>query len=677
MDTDAEILNLATELVWEKGEHPFSVTDTEYKQLEDGVEDDKLTAEGEIEKEGSISLSFASQTLLVESLARYAAEEVDEVWENLGAATKIFEHFNRLQYELKLPDNTWAQLFVELEKSYQRSILEWLDNTTGLNPEGHNSPFWSVYQPFCDAIVAIKPDPDRLAEVTCAVLEEVDGDMAKGSIHGAVERLASVSQSQAIFLLDAFTEDPEKRSVELAANVIRGLSEIDLSKAHTQAAQLTESNLESLRCAGLSALGRLDYDNSYDLAEDTVRRLDEACEPDHSEQVASIVAQALGTLLKRGLPNSLHTVAEDRFLGFASEGSPKTRYVVAKVIQGAVYEGEGQEWMQDSLLALASTPAEHEGILDCIDSTLFSIVKDDLEWVLKYIRTFVKKRAYLREPPRHGLPHLLSSTIRSFGNEHLELLEEETTQWFASGKPGLQCAAADIFRWFESQPRSKSKALLSLDETVLCLLDDEQLKRIAFAGLGYHLKGEMVASILISLVWEDRRAQSMKEDVVDLLERVVLHNYPSETRKYLAGLSVRTDTPQHVFNVIKLATERSNDYYEALRDRPNLEELRSPERRLRKWKLVHREQSQRMQEAVRNESIAEKLFQRVPIKQGKGWFYEQDGEITEPKGFREFSSSVPVARSKQIDPVGFLRQRQWFRYEASVRAKGSTFKNDN
>lgn len=671
MDVNDKILNRAAALVWEKGSHPFPVTESEFERLEGVINDGSLVVKSK-EKENT-TLAFASQKLLAKSLACYAAKKTDGKWEDLDAATQIFERFNRLQYKLKLPDNTWAQLFVELEENYQRSILEWLDSTTGLNPEGHNSAFWSVYRPFCDAIVEINPDPDRLAEVACVVLEEAND----GSIHGAVERLASISQSQATSLLKAFTEDPERRSVELAANAIRGLGKLDLAKAYSQSIQLIESNHVPLRQAGLAALGWLNYDDSDDLLEGAVEHLVQACKTNHAEQVAPTVTQSLGTLLKKELPDDLHNKAKDHFLSLASGGSPQTRHVVGKVIQGAVFEGQEQEWMQDALFELSSTPIKHERTLECVDLTISSIAKGDPEWVLKFVRTTVSRRAYLRESPEHSLPNFFSSTVRYLGKEHLELLEKEITQWFASGKPGLQCAAADTFRWFENRSITDSDTLLGLNQAVIGSLDEEELSRAAFAVVGYHLQGKLMASILMSLVWQEETSQDIKDLVTDLLEQVTLYNYPSEAGNYLKELSVRTDTPQHAFSVVKLAVKRSNDYYEALRSRPDLQELTSPERRLRKWKLVHRERSQRMRETVRSESVVEKLVQRVPIKQGKGWFYEQDGEVTEPKGFKEFSSSVPVARSKRIDPLGFSRQGQWFRYKASTEAKDKTFKTDS
>lgn len=51
-------------------------------------------------------------------------------------------------------------------------------------------------------------------------------------------------------------------------------------------------------------------------------------------------------------------------------------------------------------------------------------------------------------------------------------------------------------------------------------------------------------------------------------------------------------------------------------------------------------------------SVLASLFPRIPLKYGRSFFMEKDGEYTEPSELEEISHSVELPRGELIDPIG-------------------------
>ena len=488
-------------------------------------------------------------------------------------------------------------------------------------------------------------------------------------MYGAVRSCAATSEAVAVALTDAFLRASHPSAVSLAANALQGLADLNAPRAHRWALDLADSPAASVRRAGIAALGWISY--ADDVGGDrAISALDALARIAHDrtgdEGVAPAIAQAFGELAKALEPSRERDRAVTGLLDLMGGGDPHVRYVGCRVAWSRATDDPTALWVREVLEAAADTPAEFKGVLHEVDHGLHLLAATDPEWVARYLRLFVQSRDYGAEGEGTSVDDLFSSSLRRLVVNHKPALESELTRWLASGEGGLQRAAGDVIADLRVGASSGHGVSVSLDPAVLRGLNDDARCRAAFAVLGYVLDGESLSRLLVSLIWESP-SPTLLSLVADMLGQAVLYDYPGSGRATLVPLAVREDTPGRAWAAIAAALSQSHAYYYALHERPHLKEMEPPDRRLHQFHVLDQERDRQIREQARSQSVIGELAHTVPLKQGRSWFTEQDGQLGAPSRLGTISTEVEVPRSLLNDPLGHqMRRVQWRQRAAGI-----------
>jgi hypothetical protein len=113
-------------------------------------------------------------------------------------------------------------------------------------------------------------------------------------------------------------------------------------------------------------------------------------------------------------------------------------------------------------------------------------------------------------------------------------------------------------------------------------------------------------------------------------------------------------------NVIEFALESHNNYLQEWQNLPSLKEFRPSSKQVYLLQLAEWKYRASIVEESRRRSIFYNLFTNIPIKYGRAFSVEQNGEFTEPTKLQTFSYEQELPQGEFIDPVGQTYMRfQW------------------
>lgn len=256
------------------------------------------------------------------------------------------------------------------------------------------------------------------------------------------------------------------------------------------------------------------------------------------------------------------------------------------------------------------------------------------------------------------LPEMLGSTFSELMVNRSEALAAAVTRWFASGERRLHRAARDVVRHHQGRIIGGGSPWPRLSKPVLDGLDEQTVAYALQRIMGHiTIGGHYLAALLLSAVRRESCSQDFLNFVAWALGEHVLYNFPREAGDYLKGRVDADDASETEREVTQAALDRSEGYFEALRNLPRLEEFRPPSRRLYPLRLAHLKQQAAISEEADRRSVLASLFPKIPLKYGRSFFMERDGEYTESSELGEFSVGMDLPRGELIDPVGQQIQR--------------------
>lgn len=518
---------------------------------------------------------------------------------------------------------------------------------SGAENEGRNHLFWSLYDPFCKALPDLDVDPDKLADTLESVFEATAGDLVGGLVYGAVEKLAARSYADAETLYDTFASSPDSPAVSFTSNALVGLANFDLSEAHQHALDLTDSERFTLRRAGIAALGRFDYAGGErpDLLESTWERLQDL-KATRDPEIGQALARAYSDLLVQK-PEATEALVE-----LAARPDPTTQHQVAAILSMQDEGIRSEPWYRSALLRLALVPASHVGTWRELDHCAFACAKDDPELSVEFMEAVVIGRDYGVQDEGE-LPEMLSSTFSELMVNHPEAFSIAVTRWFASKERRLHRAARDVVRHYQGHTIEGGSPWPKLSKPVLDSLDEQTVVYTLQRIMGHiTLGGHYLAALLLSAARRESCSPDLLNFVVWALGENVLYNFLGEAGDYLRGRVDAENAPETEREIAQAALDHSEVYFEALRNLPRLEEFRPPSRRLYPLRRAHLKQQAAISEEADKRSVLASLFPRIPLKYGRSFFMEKDGEYTEPSELEEISHSVELPRGELIDPIG-------------------------
>ncbi len=598
---------------------------------------------------------FSDPDIRHDYLVRHVADLALGVWDDPEEFARVLDEARDRTLDLGTRRELTTVVLLVLAKDDGKDIVTRMGEVARAGTGGgdRNDLFWGLYHPFCEALPELITEPHELAEALEAVFEAASKDLAGGFIYGAVEKLATRSRTNAEDLYEAFASRPNSPTVAFTANALLGLANFDLSEAHRRALDLTNSEQSTLRRAGIAALGRFDYASGErsDLLKSAWQSL-QALKATRDPEIGQALARAYGELIGQ------KPEAAEALIEFSSWLDPATQHQVAAILSMQDAEARSEIWYRSSLLNLARVPTSHAGTWRELDHCSYSVSKDNPEFVIEFMEAMVVGRDYGARGEEGDLPEMLSSTFSELMVNHPEAFSTAVTRWFASTERRLHCAARDVVSHYRSRTVDGGSPWPRLSKPVLNEFDEQTVLYALQRIMGHVVVGgHFLAALLLSAVRRESCSPNFLNFVTEALGEHVLYNFPGEAGDYLRGRIDADDASEAEREVAQAALDYSEGYFMALGNLPRLEEFRPPWRRLYPLRLARLKQRAEISEAAYERSVFADLFSEIPLKYGRSFFMERDGEYTEPSELGEISVGMELPCGELIDPIGQQIQR--------------------
>lgn len=602
-------------------------------------------------------ITFSDPDIRRDYLVRHTVDLALQAWDDPEMFADFFEDAQYRTLNFGTRREVTTVVLLVLAGDHSKDVVGRVGEIArlGIEDEGRNRLFWSLYDPFCESLSELDIDPGKLADTLESVFEATTGDGTAGWIYGSVEKLASRSRADADALYDVFSSRPDSPVVTFTTNALVGLAKVDLPEAHRRALKSTEAEHATLRRAGVAALGVLDYEGGGrpDLLARTWERL-QILKDNPNSETDYVLARAYGNLLGQ------KPEASEALVEMAGRPDPAVQTQVAFVLHQKARDAHDEPWYKSVLLTLARVPTAQAETWGELDHCAARCAEDAPDLVVEFTEAAVLSRDYGAGGKRTELPEMLDTAFSQLLRHHPEMIQAALTRWFASPKLRLHRAARDVIhRYFN--PIETDVAPLSLSKPVLDEFDEQTVAYALQRIMGHiAISGRLLASLLLSALRREPHSPRLAEFAAAALGGHVLYNFPGEAGDYLRSRAESDEVPELESNVARAALERAEAYFEARKDLPALKELRPSSQRVYLLRLAQNKQQATAMEEADKHSVVMSLATRIPLKHGRGFFMEQGDDFTEPSGLGEISYSVEMPRGELIDPVGQeIRRMEW------------------
>jgi hypothetical protein len=623
-------------------------------------------AVGVVEVEGG-KLAFTDADTRDEYIACYAAARASEAWDDPNRVLDLLAATRRVAIRTGTSHDLGAQVLRLLHERHNRDVLA-LVTDLARGGEASRHQFWSLYNDFCHALPEIEVKASALAEALYDISTATAGDLAGGFVYAAVEELARRSEGVAEGLIAEFLSRSGSPVVSFASSALIGLAHVNAKKAHQIALGWTWADEADVRRAGLAVLSRFPYKGDADsfLTATNERFAEMRNSPDPETDYALIRAHSN---LLGGTPGLRQGLEE-----LTGREDPSSRHETAAALMAWKGTETKRRWWLTGIQNLAHTPAEQAGTLNLIDHALAAAADSDSDVAIGFLEHFVSERTDEALNPINvvELFPMTSGNLQTHGKEPLQAA---VTRWFASTDNRLHRVAHDFVQG-RSRPRSGEQLdALVLHSAELSKLDERTLVHTLKRIMGWAVGGRPLAALLLSALQrppENSDTDPIGDFVEEGFYNFVLYHYPGDAGDFLRQKAAEHEGTR-AGTIASRALDKSEEYYQALRGLPELQELRPPDRRLHLIGRSHATMQAKILDEASKRSVLMELVRRVPLKYGRGFFSRtEDGKFSTTEGLKSFSQEVELPRGEVINPVGMAVQRLMLRRAGLVDDAGES-----
>ncbi len=610
-------------------------------------------------------ISFSSPELLGSWIVQFRALCISNAWDDFDQTSIELIASYRLFQKLHLSKSTTAELFLFLNDHFGKDILNRMEEASHFEISTHkaNTVLNSIYFNFCDVLPELDYSPDILASRLDPVLNATQNYFPQGRLHAAIERLAEKSHQKAEALVEAFLKDPQKRTIELAANSLKSLWKFDADQAFNKAVNLASETSASLQRVGIISLAWFDYE--FPLHEEkfseTIRRLEYLSES-ANKTLLSTIAQALGELIVMSPQGSHLKQLEEKFLEIASARDPDVQSAVAQTLNKRIATELGDsDLLWNALNQLSEIPPDRFDILQELDLVVYRITQSNPQRVVKYFEEVVISKQHNLSTDPYNLSQIYADTIYSLWDKQQSLAETTVTRWFASKDMHLHLAASDLVLCFVQQHQQGHKYSIQLDSSVLNQLNNTDLERIICGLTGYVNDYQALTCLLLSILKIEKYSERILYLIVNALEQVVLYNMPTAIRPYIDKLSEQSDIPNHISQAIKDALDAFESYYQSFSSKPILKELLPPNLYTISF---NRKFNSYVTSLLNSNQIDQSGFleqiPNIPVKYGQSSYSSGSDNVQSSVPLVPIATEIHIPRELIIDPIGYrIKRMQW------------------
>lgn len=603
---------------------------------------------------------FINSTLQAEYLVKYAVNQLDSAWDDIGTFLDNVDHLYRcsllLTYDLALGTRSLCTLAKEHSKDLVSRVIE-VATLTSTGDISHEN-FLHLYELFCAGLPDLRPEPKPLVDAV-----EIFASIYPGAeeVQHKIQGLLQQSRETVEAFYQEFISRSNPLFIEFIFTTLLILSQFDFHVAHQRALSFTDS-CDSLKVnLGIAVLGRLNYSHAEhpELLATTCTRFKEFLAQQDAE-VDFRLARAYGYLL------DYSDEAVAMFVELSSRADLALRQEAARVLLHR-REFSQEDWYKNVLLTLLQKPLPHPDILKQLDFTISLYVHNELNVAVQAIEVLALNWDYTNT--HNTLADVVQHTLSELYNYSRDELNAALTRWFSSRIPRLHRAASEIEHLFASLPSNKPyesadnnlKPSILLSKPVLDSLDELTVQQILWRIAGYVTGGVSLAALILSAAQREFISQVLEEQIVILLSDYVIYNYPSRAGEYLSNRLSEETLAEVERQIIQAALERFDRYFQARQSLPPLKELQAPPNRIYAYYQAQWKQNADIVEQAKERSIFRTIFggREIPIKYGKAsaHFDNAAQRVSEPMRLAPLSYEYDVPQSDVIDPVGHAYQR--------------------
>lgn len=309
---------------------------------------------------------------------------------------------------------------------------------------------------------------------------------------------------------------------------------------------------------------------------------------------------------------------------------------------------------EDWLLYLTKLPISEYGALDHVDLVLSECLDAGAsETVLKFYTGFLETKS-ANEIGKKDLPSLFKTSFHKL-LEDKNLRDRLITEWLGcesrSLVVGVEAVLGELQLHKLPRPEFCSNTVDKFDDAALILA----FKRM----LGVVLYSEQYMSLVFSLFKVKRAEKRTYHHIEDILKNEVGLDYPGDTIKYCKTFCKRRKSGE-VFELCNRVVASIEAYMGALRQLPDLSELKPSQKLLEKTRAAQTETMQRAQKSAEESSLVS-LFTRIPLKAGRATFSYHGDAYQAPSGLHSFEHTVSFPRQHSLDSVGYEISRLIYR----------------
>lgn len=598
-------------------------------------------------------VSFVDSDMRLGLLAHYVAEKLlIPAWDDPPRFAEEVRSVARREHGFVGNAGLARIAMVVLHNEYRRDIVE----RAAAEADTKSHGFWDLYSPFTQAVPYLHATVDVLAPALASIQKAIEGDLANGLMHHAVEALSERQPEIGKALLRELVGAGAGPAAVFIPQVLKGLSRRDFHRTYDQALELSHSEDPVLASYGVAALSQLQYCGAAreQLLHEVLDRYASLRVTGPAPTVAA-VAYAYGNLLSYGQD------VQDALVELSARSETEIQYEVSRVLLSCAKEQSDEQWLRRALLNLAAVKTVDRHTLDHLDAALSSVARSDTRLPGSFLEKWIVSRD-CDEVEGEEFVELFGSTLSTLRTCQPGALEEYITTWFSADDTRLHRAARDIVEMLCARRGEPPDKGIVLSRSVLNSVAPEDVCFTIRKILGWVVDSEALTTLVFSAMQRRPTDRAVSDLVVWAFVEYVAYNYP---RPAIGLLKERIKEGDEVEAcVARIALERVEAYYSPLRDLPKIRELEPPAHRVRQLQRARQRAWRGIVNAAQRQSVIWRLVTRIPLKEGTFFFRQSDGaHVPEKTRLSEFQFTQDLPRGDLIDPIGQAYSRLVWRSE--------------
>jgi len=201
---------------------------------------------------------------------------------------------------------------------------------------------------------------------------------------------------------------------------------------------------------------------------------------------------------------------------------------------------------------------------------------------------------------------------------------------------------------------------IKLDNSILENFDFNDYIYVIRKILGYFYEFEVVNQMIFSILKVKNLSEDIKNEIKGVIVNFIGKNYLYETKQFYENLNdnqLNEIEKEVKYYILKVLNKRIEDYKKL----SFLKELEPPKNQTKKILRASSIVMNKIYEETQKDSFINLLFTNIPIKYGKGSFYEINDEISDISYLQTFENKVSVPVALQAYPIALELEMAMFR----------------